>query len=74
MVPFYRGKRLYIAPVPSIINLSPDSANWFCGFADAESTFAISFRTNGAIKGFIFRIELHYDDRDVLIRLCQTTG
>jgi hypothetical protein len=74
--PLYKGNRLSTTNIslPSIPNLSSDFYNWLCGFADGESTFYISLNPNGTIKGFIFRIGLHIDDRDLLVYLRDMTG
>lgn len=51
---------------------------WFVGISDAESNFLIRTRKNkeGSILGFefIFRIALHYDDKNVLEFIKATLG
>lgn len=43
------------------LNGRQSELEWFCGFSEAESSFAIS--KTGALS---FRIKLHWDDRQAL--------
>lgn len=59
----------------STSRLQPDLNNfyeWFCGLADAESSFFFRVRSN--IVEFEFKIALHKDDLPVLLYIKETLG
>ena len=55
-------------------NVSKQFLQWFSGFVDAEGCFTIHPNSKWTAVGFIFIIELHIDDIEILYKIAKTLG